>query len=82
MWDINDMTSRQSIELSNPNSENFTCIEYNYSQRVFVLGTQSGTVYKVNENDTSTSQIIYKSKRSIASLKYSLNYNYLAIAPC
>lgn len=54
------MTSRSEIEVSNKIQERFTCIEYVQRLGVFILGTESGQVYSLMENNTSNSTLLYK----------------------
>ena len=49
---------------------------------MFVIGTQSGFVYTIQENDTSKREIIYKNgnEEAIVCVRFSRCYRYLAIA--
>lgn len=60
MWDTTDMTSRRELELSNSASLIYTCISYIGEDHIFVVGTLSGGVYILNENNLSDAKLIYQ----------------------
>lgn len=79
MWNIEDMTSKSQIEINNPNKETFTCFDYCQQDGVFVVGTESGKVLLIQQNNTLDFRLIYRGNYKITSLKYSPTYRFLAI---
>lgn len=79
MWDTTDMTSRRELELPNPASLVYTCICYIGEDRIFIVGTSSGGVFILNENNLSDSKLIYQGERKIWSVNVSSSGRLIAI---
>ena len=78
-WNIEDMTERWEIELSNSDSDVFTSLAYCNLHKLYALGTASGKVFLMNEKNTSDIELAYKGTGKITSLNFSESSKFLAI---
>lgn len=65
MWNVQDMTSRKQIEINNYDNEIFNCIDYCQEDGIFVVGSQKGNVWMINENNTLDKMLIYNGSKRI-----------------